>query len=202
MLLQLFAALMLQADMAHAAEAPIANGLFLVAKPALLDPNFRETVVLVTQPIPGGGTLGVILNRPLAARLSELFPEAAGALPHFDPLYAGGPVARNQLLFLVRSQEPPSTALRVLDDVVLSGDRELLSKIVSGRMKVNAFRAYAGFAGWAARQLQVEIAQGGWYVIPADADTIFSADAATLWAELIKRINARSARRNAELCYA
>ena len=63
----------------------------------------------------------------------------------------------------------------------------------AANLKVNSLRAYGGYAGWAPRQLQAEIAQGGWYMIPADADTIFSADVATMWPELIKRIARRSA---------
>jgi putative transcriptional regulator len=176
-----------------AAEDPLANGILLVAKPGLPDPNFRETVVLITQPVPGGGPLGVILNRPTGARLSEAWPEAGAVPEQFDALYGGGPVARNQIIFLVRSKEPVGKALRVLTDVYLSGDPELLKNIVAAEVKIVALRAYAGYAGWAPRQLQAEIAQGGWYLIPADADTLFSSDATSLWSNLIRKITLRSA---------
>jgi putative transcriptional regulator len=176
-----------------AAEDPLANGILLVAKPSLPDPNFRETVVLITQPVPGGGPLGVILNRPTGARLSEAWPEAGAVPEQFDALYGGGPVARNQIIFLVRSKEPVGKALRVLSDVYLSGDPELLKNIVAAEVKIVALRAYAGYAGWAPRQLQAEIAQGGWYLIPADADTLFARDAASLWSNLIRKITLRTA---------
>ncbi|HEX3170355.1 MAG TPA: YqgE/AlgH family protein [Burkholderiales bacterium] len=182
------------ASLARAAEDPLANGVLLVAKPELGDPNFRETVVLITQPVPGGGPLGVILNRRTQVRLSEAWP-AAGAVPEqFDYMYAGGPVARNQLIYLVRSDERIENGLRVLDNVYLSGDPELLKKIVAAEVKVQSLRAYAGYAGWAPRQLQAEITAGGWYLLPADADTIFAADTTTMWPELIRRIIQRSAR--------
>ena len=187
-------ALLLQAAAVHAAETALANGVFLVAKPDLLDPNFRETVVLITQPEVGGGPLGVIVNRPIAARLSEIVSGAVKVPEQFDQIYGGGPVARNQLLFLVRSPERPERSLQVLADVYLSGDRELLEQVVSGGLRVNAFRAYAGYSGWAPGQLQAEIARGGWYVIQADADMVFAADASSVWPELIKRINTRSAK--------
>lgn len=180
--------------MAQAADDPLANGVLLVAKPELFDPNFRETVVLITQPVPGGGPLGVVLNRPTGARLSEAWPDAGAVPEQFDALYTGGPVARNQLIFLVRSAARIENTLRVLDNVYLSGDPELLKKIVAADVKIQSLRAYAGYAGWAPRQLQAEIAQGGWYVIPADADTIFTMDTALMWPELIKRITRRSAR--------
>ena len=62
------------------------------------------------------------------------------------------------------------------------------AKIARGELKADAFRAYIGYAGWAPRQLQAEIAAGGWYLTPADADTIFAADASTVWPAMIKRV--------------
>jgi putative transcriptional regulator len=190
----LAATVLLHAAVVHADDDPLANGLLLVAKPELADPNFRETVVLITQPVPGGGPLGVILNRPLPARLSAAMPGIGSVPQEFDQLYGGGPVSRNRLIFLVRTRDRSANGLRVLDDVYLSGDPAWLKQIVSGEVTVGAFRAYGGYAGWAPRQLQAEITAGGWYLLPADADTIFSADAATMWPELMKRISRRSTR--------
>ena len=61
----------------------------------------------------------------------------------------GNPVARNQLIYLVRSDERIENGLRVLDNVYLSGDPELLKKIVAAEVKVQSLRAYAGTPGWA-----------------------------------------------------
>ena len=187
------AAVTLHMRNAQADEDPLANGVLLVAKPGLNDPNFRETVVLITQPVPGGGPLGVVLNRPTPARLSETWPQAGAVPEQFDMLYLGGPVARNQIIFLVRSKEPVGNGLRVLRDVYLSGDPELLKDIVAAEVKITTLRAYAGYAGWAPRQLQAEITLGGWYLIPADADTIFMKDTAAMWSGLIQKITLRSA---------
>ena len=183
---------MQSATVAHAADTALANGVFLVAKPDLLDPNFRETVVLITQPEVGGGPIGVIINRPLGARLSEIYPRASGIPVQFDALYSGGPVQRGRVFYILRSTERPEYSLPVLKDVYLSGDRGLLEKIAHGELKVPAFRAYLGYTGWAPRQLQAEIAAGGWYVVEADADTIFSSDPGAIWPELIKRATTRS----------
>lgn len=172
---------------AAAPESTLANGIFLVAKPDLPDANFRETVILITQPAAGSGPLGVILNRPLAARLSDALPDL-GAIPESsNQIYAGGPVARNRILFLVRSREPAARSLRVLDDVYLTGDAQLPAKVARGELRADGYRAYIGYAGWAPRQLQAEIAAGGWYLLPADADTIFAPVAAAVWPAMIKR---------------
>jgi putative transcriptional regulator len=186
--LRVFAAvLLIQAATLHAADAPLANGVFLVAKPGMADPNFRETVVLITEPEVGGGPVGVIVNRPLDAKLSRIVPGLRDVPKEFDQVYLGGPVAPDHILFLVRTPQRPEHALKVLPDVYLSADRKLAEKIVGGRTTATAFRAYAGSSGWEPDQLQSEIEGGGWYVIPADADTIFSADPSNMWAALIRR---------------
>jgi putative transcriptional regulator len=173
---------------ARAQGAALANGIFLVAKPELPDPNFRETVILITQPGAGSGPLGVIVNRPLAARLSDAMP-GVGTIPESsNQIYAGGPVARNRMLFLVHSREPAANSLRVLDDVYLTGDPEFPAKVARGDLKAESYRAYIGYSGWAQRQLQAEIAAGGWYLTPADADTIFAIDALSVWPALIRRV--------------
>ncbi|HEV8518337.1 MAG TPA: YqgE/AlgH family protein [Burkholderiales bacterium] len=176
---------------AVAQEPPLANGVFLVAKPDLLDPNFQEAVVLITEPGVGVGPLGVIVNRPFGARLSEVVPDAPKIPEKFDAIYGGGPVARNRLLFLVRTQQRPERSLRVLADVYLSGDPAVLEQVERG--EVTAFRAYAGYSSWAPGQLQSEILRGGWYVVQADAEMIFADEPAGMWAELIKRIAAKRA---------
>jgi putative transcriptional regulator len=176
---------------ARAAETALANGVFLIAKPELSDDNFRETVVLITQPQPGSGPLGVIINRPLAARLSEALPDIGTIPDESQQIYSGGPVAQNRVLFLVRSTDAPANSLRVLDDIYLTGDAQLPAKTARGELKAAAFRAYVGYAGWGPRQLQGEIAAGGWHIMPADADIIFAAEAFKVWPEMIKRATQR-----------
>ena len=177
---------------ANAQQTALANGVFLVAKPDLPDPNFRETVVLITQPDAGSGPLGVIVNRPLAARLSDALPGIGEVPESSNQIYGGGPVARNRVLFLVRSREPAPRSLQVLDDVYLTGDPELPAKVARGDLKAESYRAYIGYSGWAQRQLQAEIAAGGWYLAPADADMIFAADAASVWPAMIKRVTTQT----------
>ncbi len=180
-------ALTLIAGVAHSQEnGTLANGVFLVAKPTMIDPHFRETVVLITELEAGGGPIGVIINRPLDIRLSKLVP-GIQVPEQFDRVYGGGPVAITQLFFLIRSREQLAHSMPVLADVYLSGDRSLLESIMRGDTKVSAFHAYMGYAGWAPEQLELEIASGGWYVLQADADSIFRTDPSKIWPELMRR---------------
>ena len=163
----------------------------LVAKPELADPNFSESVVLVTH-APGGETLGVILNRPTDVRLADLAPRLPRAASHAEPLYRGGPVMSGVVVALFESRKKPAgPAFRVLEGAYLSmhpANLEALLARPGGR-----FRLFAGFSGWAPGQLEAEIARGGWYVLPASEDVLFRKDTSDLWRELLERARSRRA---------
>lgn len=175
-----------------AAEAQ-ASGVFLVARREMRDPNFRETVVLVTQP-QRGAPYGVIINRPLNHRLSEVFPDHAALRKKKDVLYFGGPVARQGLLFLVRAPKPPPRAIRVLRDVYFTSDANWIDRLLKRAAPTRGLRVYAGYSGWAPGQLQHEIARGDWHVLPADPDTVFEMEPSHIWPELIRRAGTRQTR--------
>jgi putative transcriptional regulator len=167
-----------------------ANAVFLVASPVLLDPNFRQSVVLVTQPREGG-PWGVIINRPLDFLLSDVFTDIETLRDRKDVLYFGGPVAQDGLVFLVRSQQPPPRAIPVLRDVYIISDIEYIEKLLRRSEPMRDLRVYSGYSGWAPGQLQEEIVRGGWILMPADADMVFEDDPARIWPELIKRATTR-----------
>ena len=167
-----------------------ANAVFLVASPLLLDPNFRQSVALVTQPREGG-PWGVIINRPLDYLLSDVFTDIETLRDRKDVLYFGGPVAQDGLVFLIRSQQPPPRAIPVLRDVYIISDIDYIEKLLRRSEPMRDLRVYSGYSGWAPGQLQEEIVRGGWILMPADADMVFDGDPARIWPELIKRATTR-----------
>jgi putative transcriptional regulator len=179
-------ALLLAAPLQAVAASGDANAIFLVAKPELADPNFRETVVLVTQPRQGG-PWGVIINRPLGQPLSKVFPDHDSLKGRKDVLFFGGPVARDGLVFLVRSRTPPPNSVPLLRDVYFTGDADWIDSQLKRPEPTRGLRVYSGYSGWASGQLQLEIARGGWHLQPADAATVFDKDPARIWPELIER---------------
>lgn len=191
--LLLCAALLLFGTQGAAQEAArSANGVLLVAKPELIDPNFSRTVVLVTQ-TGGDSTVGVILNRPGSTPLSEFLGEGDNAGRYAEPVFSGGPVMRRTLVAVFHSDHPPaSPGFHVLHTLYMSmhpdNIRELLA---SGERR---FRLYAGFSGWAPRQLESEFEREGWFILPADEDTVFRSDTSGLWDELIERAQAMKTR--------
>ncbi len=193
--LLLFAALVLAALLESAPPASAQtgknpNGVFLVATPALLDPNFRRSVVLVTQ-APDGSTVGFIINRPGRRSLAQILPDNEVLKRFTEPLYSGGPVDAAGLFALFRAGENPPGALRVLADVSFAMDPAVVESVL--HTPPERVRFFNGYAGWAPGQLAAELALGGWYVLNADADTVFRRDTGQLWEELVRRARAVTA---------
>ena len=171
------------------------NGILLIAKPGLPDPNFSEAVVLVAW-TEDGSTIGVVLNRPSTQRLADIAPNWPQAEGFKSPIYSGGPVMRQVLVALFESEnDPKARAFRVLPHVYLSmhpGNLEPLIARPPARM-----RLYSGFSGWAPRQLEAEVDRGTWYMVRATEDVIFRKDTAGMWQELVEK--AQGSRTSREL---
>ena len=171
------------------AEEALAQGKFLVADNRLMDPNFRETVVLLIRYGPEG-TMGLVINRPLPIKLSRLFPDVQELQQSKETLYLGGPVEPGGVLLLVRSAKAPEDGLPVFDDVYLSASRDVLRRLIEKPEKDDRFRIYAGYAGWSSKQLESECQRGDWHVLAADIETLFDRKPSEIWPELIQRTSA------------
>jgi putative transcriptional regulator len=171
------------------AQLSVKKGVFLVASPSLEDPNFRQTVLLIVEH-GAEGTVGLILNRPTKLLLSEALPDVTVLKGTSYRLFAGGPVEASRFLLLFRVKEPPADARLVFDRVYLGRTPRVLERIITQAKPTESFRAFAGFAGWAPRQLEAELIVGAWGMLPADSFSIFDQDPATLWQDCISRLQA------------
>jgi len=166
------------------------KGRFLIASRQLLDPHFAETVVLLIE-YNKQGAMGLIINRPSEMKLSLVLPEIEGLRQRPDTIYHGGPVAKNQLLLLIRTSSPPEGSRHVFKDIHLSSSEGVIQRMIKNPEGEERFRVYAGYAGWAPGQLDNEIASGGWHVLRADAETVFDKSASEIWPDLIYRSSAQ-----------
>lgn len=174
--------------MTDPADPALRAGLLLVAAPALVDPNFDHAVVLVLDH-DEDGSLGVVLNRPSPVPVGDIladWSELAGAP---EVLFHGGPVGTDSALAVATvpadaAGEEPVGWRRLFDDtgiVDLDTPTELVSAAVSG------LRIFAGYSGWGAGQLEAEIAEGSWIVVPAEPADPFLANPALLWGRVLRR---------------
>jgi putative transcriptional regulator len=170
----------------------LAAGKLLVASRDLPDPNFAHTVVLLVQ-FDEDGVVGLILNRRSKVPISRVLDEVAGAKERPDPVYAGGPVGRTEVLALVRSRRPSGDARRVLPDVFLVSSKEGLEKTFASATESSMVHLYLGYSGWTAPQLEHELDLGAWHIFQGSAKAVFDSDPDTLWPQLIRNTELRIA---------
>jgi putative transcriptional regulator len=169
-------------------ELELSKGMFLVANRNLRDPNFSQTVVLLID-YSENGAVGLVINRPSRVGLSDLFPDLKGARIRQSTVFKGGPVAVNELFFILLSEKSPDESFHVFDSVYINTNPELLEHMDKRGEEI--FRVYAGYAGWAPEQLELEISLGGWHVMHADVDSIFFKESLDVWPDLIYKSSAQ-----------
>jgi len=153
-------------------------GALLIAHPALKDPNFRRTVVLMSAHSPEGA-MGVVLNRPLGRRLGELKGDFALGPLASVPLCEGGPVEEKQLLLV--AWQTRDDGFRLHFGIEPEKATQLLEE------EGTALRAYVGYSGWSEGQLENELGQNTWVVASAPTDLFSLPIDETLWRTLLAR---------------
>jgi len=141
---------------------PLQAGQMLVATPALRDPDFVRSVILLFSVSPEAA-MGLMLNRPLPRRAGE------------PQMYAGGPVPQGVRSLLPEATEPSAT--RLCPGVWL----------VNGQTKSPRGRIYLGYTGWTSSQLRQEWLRGLWRILPGDASAVFDAEPERLWQRLARQ---------------
>jgi putative transcriptional regulator len=170
-------------DWAEFNELEPAAGRLLVATPLLGDPNFSRTVIYLLEH-DGGGTVGVVLNRPSHTPVGQVLPDWHDAMSGPAVVFGGGPVQPDGALCL-GELGPRSSGIREVVDgistVDLDGDVAVIAPD-AGRLRV-----FAGHSGWARDQLAGELAEGAWWVFAGSPDDLFSDDPKTMWRRVLAR---------------
>jgi putative transcriptional regulator len=159
------------------------RGRLLIASPALVDPNFARTVVLITEHAPEGA-MGVVLNRPSETEVGDVAPELADVVVEGEPVFIGGPVQPQALVVLAEFSDSRAAAWIIAEDVgFVSADTEHgdVSDVV------RRGRVYAGYSGWDAGQLEAELAEEAWIVEPPLPAELFPDDPLALWHDVLAR---------------
>ena len=159
------------------------RGQLLIAGPALRDPNFWRTVVLIVEHT-DEGALGLVLNRPSETTISDAVPELDGLLDGANEVFVGGPVQPSGVIVLARFENPDDAALLAFEDVGVLGMAEGAEQPTDG---VRNGRAFVGHAGWGPGQLDGELERGDWILEPAATADAFTSDPLDLWAEVLTR---------------
>ena len=158
------------------------RGKLLLAAPALKDPNFDRTVILIAEHT-DEGAMGLVLNRPSEASIAEAVPELTWVTDSEERVFLGGPVAPNGVIVLAEWEDPSQAVVLVEDDLgFVPGEADDTDALGAA---VRRARVYAGHAGWGPGQLEGEIEDGAWIVASLDPEDPFRDG--DLWADALQR---------------
>ncbi len=157
------------------------QGKLLVSSPALVDPNFRKTVVLVAHH-DDEGAIGLVLSRPSSVPASDAVPALNGLPGAAGPVFVGGPVQPEAFMAVAEFVDVADAAAPIFGDVGF-----MPAEAEPEGLSVRRVRLFAGYAGWGSGQLEAELEEPSWIVVDAEGDDPFADDPDELWRTVLHR---------------
>lgn len=153
-------------------------GRILVASPLLKDPNFRRTVLFLVSHSAQEGAMGYVLNRPLDSQI-EIDGEDG---PLKADIHFGGPVHQDRLSIVSLQWKKPAgfVAFHAMEAEV-----EALPSVP--KEWESGLRAFAGYSGWSAGQLEDEISQSAWLVVEPTESLITMHQPQAVWDQILSQ---------------
>jgi len=171
------------------AESASLAGQLLIASPEIGDPRFRHTVILMVRHN-RDGALGIVINRPVEERslasLLEAIGESGKGVEGSVRIFAGGPVQPAIGFILHTSDYHRSGTIDIDGRVAMTTSPDILKDIGAHKGPKKSLVAF-GYAGWAAGQLENELARHDWFTAPGDPKLIFDDDRDQLWDDAMAR---------------
>ena len=166
-------------------KTEIQTGSLLVALPTLLDSNFRRSILFLSHHDPEEGSVGFILNRPQEVCLGDLTNTSEGSQE--IPVYEGGPVEQKSLIVARIHWHGDVEGVRFQS----LGEEDLPSSSESSSGH-DEIRAFTGYAGWSGGQLERELVEKSWVILPPTADLLLPVktqeEGSARWRAIMKRL--------------
>jgi putative transcriptional regulator len=167
------------------------DGRLLISEPFMMDPNFKRSVILLTE-YSEAGAMGFVLNHQSEYLLGDLLPD----LPYSEmPVFVGGPVGEDTLHFIHRCPEKIDGGIEVAEGVFWGGDFETVKDLITNyQLSENEIKFFAGYSGWTPGQLNGEIDEDTWIVTDKyNPEIIFTNDEQNMWKEVVVSLGQRYA---------
>lgn len=163
---------------------PNLAGALLVAHPGLMDPNFRRSVILISNYSAETGSLGVVINKPLNCMLGELNEHFKESPLAKIKLYRGGPIGVDQVILTawqwLREEKVFKLHFGIPEDKAI----DLMQKEPAVDI-----RAFVGYSGWSDGQLEVELEEHAWLISSISGLNLPTDEKHPLWREIISHIH-------------
>jgi putative transcriptional regulator len=168
---------------------PLAPAL-LLSMPQLVDPNFARTVILLCEHSEEGA-FGLVVNRPAETTAAEAVQMEPGIeRPNDLPLLLGGPVEPQRGWILTDAPVEENESRPLGAGLYLSASPLVLREVLAVHPRPRRTAVLAGYAGWGAGQLDAELAESAWLIMPVELDLVFEIPPAAVWEMAIRRLGA------------
>lgn len=159
-------------------------GNILIAEPFLQGKYFSRSVIFMVEH-DQEGSVGFVLNKPMAFSTSELVTELSG----IDfPVYVGGPVETNQLYYLHRHPEIED-ALHIAHGIYWGGDFAMLTWMLrENKIRPEEIRFFAGYSGWEKGQLESELEENTWMIGDITPESFFELPDENIWESSMSKL--------------
>ena len=148
---------------------------FLISMPHLADSFFEKAVIYICDH-DVQGSMGLVINRTMSSAKAAAIIHALGlarkeGTEGIDDVYYGGPVQPNVGFVLHTPDYLTDGTISISSDICLTTNSEIMEDIQSGKGP-EKYRFTMGYAGWGSEQLEREIANGDWLVVPASRHNV------------------------------
>lgn len=159
---------------------------FLIAMPSLADPFFAKRVVYLCEHSEEGA-MGLVINHPLELTVKDLLEQVKIEPTHEhdpealqQPVFIGGPVNPERGFVLHTPQSGWNSSLQLTPDLMVTTSRDILEVLGTDREPMD-YLVVLGYSGWSAEQLETEIKENSWLVIPATQELLFDVPPQERW---------------------
>ena len=166
-------------------------GRLLISEPFMLDPNFKRSVIVITE-YGDEGAMGFVLNHESEYQLGDVLPD----IQYSElPVFMGGPVGNDTLHFIHRIPEKIEGGIELVEGVYWGGDFEAVKQLASNyQLTEGEIKFFIGYSGWVAGQLDAEIGDDAWIVTDKfNPEILFAHEDQNLWKDVVKGLGQRYA---------
>jgi len=160
------------------------QGSILISEPSLRDFYFRQSVILLAEHNEDG-TFGVIINKPIEARLKDIIK----GFPTYNlPVYLGGPV-KTDSIFFIHTRDGIEQSLPIMHGLYWGGDLDTIREMIKKKiMSPREIRFFVGYSGWSPNQLDRELKEKSWVLSQTTVKEIINDHPETLWSNYLKNM--------------
>jgi len=160
------------------------QGSILISEPSLRDFYFKQSVVLLAEHNEEG-SFGVIINKPIEARLKDIIK----GFPGYNlPVYLGGPV-KTDSIFFIHTRDDVDESKPIMQGLYWGGDIDTIKRLLKNKeMMPNEIRFFLGYSGWSPNQLDRELKEKSWVLSQTTVQEIIHATPQTLWRDYLKNM--------------